>query len=480
MSLKLFNKKKSATLNSQTLMSLISIFILDAIVYVTNPIFVNLLSPAAYGTVSLYSSYREILMVVFGLQTLGSISYAAVHFKDGDYNKYCSCALTISSISFVVFSAITIVLMGQVSNLLDIPQVLIPFLVVQSFGNYIVSFNSYRLIYQKKAGQSMLISGAISLTSTALSIVLVLILRNNNGYDGYWGRIIGVFAPNVLAGLILLVLQFVRARPNFSREFVKVCLIVSIPMIFHRLGQIFLSKTDIFMIDALANGDADYKKAQVAYYSYAASMASVVGVIFNAFNNSWVAFLFDDYKKGDFEAIKKRSINYINIFTALVFGFLMICPEIIKWFAPGDYHIGVYIMPILVFSSYLVFLYSFFVNIEIYHAKTIYIMFGTIAAAIINIGLNYLFIMNFGIVGAAIATAISYVCLFCFHLLLCKLKYKHFCYFSSYTFIIDFLIICFGVLLSLAYADSMRARWPFGFIALFYIAISTYKRKSIF
>lgn len=473
-------QKKKPTLNSQTIMSLISIFILDAIVYITNPIFVNLLSPVAYGTVSLYSSYREIIMVVFGLQTLGSISYASVNFKNKDFDKFCSCALTISTISFLICSAITIAFMASVSNLLDLPQILIPFLVVQSFGSYVISFNSYRLIYQKKAFQSMLISGLVSLASILLSILLIFIFKNHDGYDGYWGRIIGVFAPNVLLGIILLIFQFVKEKPNLNRQLLKVCLIISIPMIFHRLGQIFLSKTDIFMINAMVEGTEEYKKTQVAIYSYASVMAGVTAVIFNAFNNSWVAFLFEDYKNNNFDAIKKRSLNYLHLFSALVFGFLMISPEIIKWFVSSEYHLGVQIIPFLVFSSYIMFLYSFFINIEIYHAKSIYTMIGTIASALLNIGLNYLFIISFGIVGAAIATAISYLLLLGFHIYICFRKYRSFCIYPLLPFIIDFLIVVAGLFLSLYYPDSLRARWPFGFIALFYIIYSVAKRKSIF
>lgn len=476
----LFNKSKLSSLNAQTVLSLVSIFVLDAITYITNPIFANLLSTSAYGTVSLYSSYREIIMVVFGLQTLGSISYAAVNYKDKEYDKYCSCALTLSSISFVLCSIITIALMNQVGNLLDLPSLLIPFLVMQSFGNYIVSFNSYRLIYKKKAGSSALISGIVSLSGTILSIILIFIFKNVWNYDGYWGRIIGVFAPNIIVGTGLLIFIFTRAKPNFDKRFLKVCLIVSVPMIFHRLGQIFLARTDIIMINTLMSGDEGYKKTQVAIYSYAVSMGSVVGVIFNAFNNTWVAFLFDDYKTGNFDRIRKRSKNYLRLFSALTFGFLMISSEVIRWFVPSDYHYGVYLIPLMVLSSYFMFVYSFFVNIEIYHAKTLYTMIGTLCAAAINVLLNYLFIKRFGIFGASLATVISYSLLIVFHAAICNIKYKQYCIFPISFFVVEFIIVLIGVGMCYFFPDSIRSRWPFGFIALFYIIYSIYKRKSIF
>ena len=477
---RIFSSKKLASLNAQTIFSLVSIFILDAITYITNPVFANLLSQEAYGIVSLYSSYREVIMVIFGLQTLGSISYAAVHFKDGEYEKYCSCALTLSSLSFIVCSALTIALMNPVSVWLDLPSALIPFLVIQSFGNYIISFNSYRLIYKKQAGKSALISGIVSLSSAAVSIALVLIFKYTKGYDGYWGRIIGVFAPNIIVGLVLLILMFVHSKPNFDRRFLKICLIVSLPMIFHRLGQIFLARTDVFMINSMISADEAVRKSQVAIYYYANSMASVLAVIFNAMNNTWVAFLFEDFKQGNTERIRKRAKNYLHVFTALTFGFLTISPEVITWFVPTEYHYGVNLIPFMVVSTYLTFIYSFYVNIEVYHAKTVYTMAGTITSAGINVVLNYFLIRAYGLMGAVVATAISYGLLFLFHFIICKIRYRSFCVYAEWYFLLDAAIVAGGVVLAVLLKDYMWARWPFGFVALAYLIVSIARRKSIF
>lgn len=475
-----FKKRDVSSINAQTILSLVSIFILDAITYITNPIFANMLSLTAYGTISLYTSFREIIVVVFGLQTLGTISYASINFKDKEYDKYCSCALTLSSISFVFCSTITIVFMNQVGSLLDLPSLLIPFLVIQGFGNCIIGFNSYRLIYRKKAGTSALISGIVSISGTILSILLVYIFKLVNGYDGYWGRILGVFAPNVIVATVILICIFVKYRPNLDKKYVKICLLLSIPLIFHRLGQIFLARTDAIMINYLISTDEEVKKTQVAIYTYAVSMGSVVGVIFNALNNTWVAFLFDDYKNGNFDAIKKRSKNYLHIFTALTFGFLTICPEIISWFVSSEYSFGVYIIPFIVLSSYLIFIYSFFVNIEIYHANTIFTMIGTIVTASINVALNYVFIKSFGLIGAAVATVTSYFILWMFHFVICNIKFRKFCIFPIRFFAVDLIIVLIGVLLCVFFPESMRSRWPLGFVALFYIIFSIYKRKSFF
>ena len=68
----------------------------------------------------------------------------------------------------------------------------------------------------------------------------------------------------------------------------------------------------------------------------------------------------------------------------------------------------------------MMFLYSFPVNYEFYHKKSIHIAIGTSVAAVINCILNYILIPKMGMAGAAVATLISYVMLWIFHHLVSK------------------------------------------------------------
>ena len=62
----------------------------------------------------------------------------------------------------------------------------------------------------------------------------------------------------------------------------------------------------------------------------------------------------------------------------------------------------------------MMFLYSFPVNYEFYHKKSIHIAIGTSAAAVMNCILNYVLIPVMGMAGAAVATLIAYVMLWIF------------------------------------------------------------------
>jgi O-antigen/teichoic acid export membrane protein len=95
-------------------------------------------------------------------------------------------------------------------------------------------------------------------------------------------------------------------------------------------------------------------------------------------------------------------------------------PELVKLIADESYWPGEDLLIPLSLANYCVFLYMLPVGLEYYHKKTRYISLGTISAALLNLVLNYFAILNFGYKAAAYTTMVSYLALFCFHLLIAR------------------------------------------------------------
>ena len=128
----------------------------------------------------------------------------------------------------------------------------------------------------------------------------------------------------------------------------------------------------------------------------------------------------------------------------------------------------------------MVFLYSFPVNFEFYHKKTLLIACGTCSAAVVNIILNLLFIPWWGNIGAAAATAISYIMLFLFHQIIAKYVIKKGYHYSFSMFLPG---ICAMILVSVLFyvtIDLWYIRWPIGMILGVILFWRVYRNKSIF
>lgn len=75
---------------------------------------------------------------------------------------------------------------------------------------------------------------------------------------------------------------------------------------------------------------------------------------------------------------------------------IMVAPEVVKILASKPYWEGIVIIPPVVLSNYIIFVYTMYVNVEHYYKKTVRISLYTAVAAVINLVLNYIFIPYFG------------------------------------------------------------------------------------
>jgi O-antigen/teichoic acid export membrane protein len=464
---------KTKSLTSQTVFTIISTLLLNALSFITVPIFANLLSSAGYGTVSLYSSYVETLSIVMGLQTYSTISVAVGAFKGKEYERYCSSALSISVIGFSIVTILSLAFISPIANFLSLKPIVIVLMLFQSAGSFVCSFYSYKFIYAKEAQKAMLLSLGIAVLTTVLSIGLIFLFRLFT--DDYLGRIVGLAIPPFVIGIVFLVVQYIHGRTFFDKKYWAFCFAICIPMVFHNLSQVVLSQTDKVMLDMMLED-----RSLVGFYSYAVSFSHLIVAIWSGINNSWVSFLFDDLGRQDYVSIKKKSENYLFIFTCFSFGFLMALPEMVRWFGRSEYSNCLPYIPLLAVSGYFVFLYSFAVNTELFNRKTYFTMVGTVAAALMNILLNYFFIRQWSLFGAALATLVSYFFLFLFHYLVCLFFLKKDFPFSPWFFIKGTLVMGVGIACYYFFLDEMAIRWCFGFAALFFIILSITKRRSLF
>ena len=124
-------------------------------------------------------------------------------------------------------------------------------------------------------------------------------------------------------------------------------------------------------------------------------------------------------------------------------------------------------------SCFIVFLYTFPVNIQFYYENTKFIPIGTLLAAGINYILNYILIPKSGIYGAAIATVASYVLLLVFHHLIAKIKYRY----NEISFIqyiiLTGVVSIYGIFANI-FVDNLLIRWG-GCLVVFVVLVLYYK-----
>lgn len=397
--------------NRVAFFNILSIILLNGISIITGPLFSRMLGTSGYGTLKIYNIWVSVIAIVFTLQTQQTLVNAQVRYPEETQKRYQSAAMGLSVLVFSVCAGLVLLFLKPVSELLDLQQPLILLMLLQAFGTFCVDFLNTKYIYEFKAGRNMVISLVVTLVTLVLSVILILQLPFETRY---YGRIVAIAATYGLIGLPVCAMILLQGKVFFHREFWKFCFFLAIPAVFHNLSDLILGQSDQVMLQHMLGVDT------VGTYGYAWTFGNILFVIFGALNRTWCPFFFDEMKQGKQEAMLVKTRNFLELFTILACGFILLTPEFYHVYASREYWPGTMVIPLFVVSYYINFLCTFPVNYEYYRMKTKVVAAVTIFSSLANIAMNYVLIKAIGMAGAALATALSHGLQLLLHHLYCK------------------------------------------------------------
>ena len=104
--------------------------------------------------------------------------------------------------------------------------------------------------------------------------------------------------------------------------------------------------------------------------------------------------------------------------------FILVGPEVIMLLGTPPFYEAKWMVAPVIVGCYFQFVYGYFSLMEIYCKRTELIAFGSVGAAIVKIVLNLIFIPQYGFIGAAYTTMISYAILMIYHWVMFKIVFK--------------------------------------------------------
>jgi O-antigen/teichoic acid export membrane protein len=228
-------------------------------------------------------------------------------------------------------------------------------------------------------------------------MILIFVMKFDLGLSS-------IYIAGLVIAPIIILLQAYYLKDYlifyFSFKELKRLLKFSTPLIPAAIAYLLLNLTDRFFIKEIsmrANG----------IYEVAFSFTSVVSIVLVAFQSALAPIL---YQKHQLESTKTELANVFKLFFGLgTLGVLILSLfsyETLFVFTKPSYYEAEYVMPFLYVSLLITGLGMFSPGLHI-KQKTKIIPAVVLFSAAINIGLNYLFVSRFQLVGAAVATLIS-------------------------------------------------------------------------
>lgn len=375
-------------------------------VFLTTPFFTRIMSKSSYGAYNNFLSWYTMLSVL-SFNLYASLISAKRDFKN-DFDSYIQSLCVLNFCLVLVWAIITLAfnhLFFRFTGLNDF-YICIIFVYIAFQQIFMLFQVNERFDYRYKVSVILIIGVAI--VTSVLSMGLAFFCK-----DSLLGRVIGQVLPTVIAGTMSMSLIF-RKKGRFRLTYWKYVLPICLPYIPHLLSLNILNALDKSMIAAMVGNE------EVAIYSVAYTCGSVVSLVIGVLNNAFAPWMTEQIESGKSRNVTAFAKYYLLLFELLVFGILLLAPELVSVMGGEQYSDALSLMPAIMLGCAMQLIYTMYVNLEQYYKKTAYMAIVSMMAALANYGLNYIGILYFGYQVAAMTTLISYLILVIGHILIVK------------------------------------------------------------
>ena len=371
------------------------------------------MSPAEYGDYSVYNSWANIISVIvsfqlsYGVFTQGLVKY------DTERGPYASSLQTLSLILCGGWTGVYLLFREFWNTLFGLTTVQMLLMLVTIWATAVFNFwaAEQRVLLRYKALVALTV--AVSVAKPVVGIVFVY-----NADDKVTARILGIALVELVAYTALFFNHLRKGKVFVSKRFWKHALLFNAPLIPHYLSQTVLNGSDRIMISQMVSEES------AGIYSIAYSVAQLMTLFSMAISQTMGLWVYQKIKEKNVHEIKNVAYGVLCLFATLNILLVAFAPEAVALFAPPSYYEAIWVIPPVVMSTLFVFAYDLFAKFGFYYEKTHYVTMATLFGAVLNIGLNYIFIGLFGYIAAGYTTLICYIVFsiahYCFMMKICK------------------------------------------------------------
>ena len=373
-------------------------FMQKGISSITTPIFTRLLTTEEYGQYSVFNSWLGIISVFVSLSLSSGVFMQGLVKYEDRRKEYASSFQGLTILLVAIWTAVYLAFHNFWNGLFELTTVqmlamLLMILMSASFGFWA---SSERVVFRYR--KLVLITVLVSLAKPLLGIFLVL-----HAEDKVTARILGLALVEVVGYSGLMVSQIIKGKKLCVPEFWKHALMFNVPLIPHYLSMTILNSADRIMIEKMVSADT------AGIYSLAYSISQLMTLFTTGISQTLEPWRYSKQKSGRQEEISALAYPTLILVAGLNLALIAFAPEVVRIFAPPEYHEAIWVIPPVAMSVYFIFAYGFFANFEFYFEKTGYVAAATMAGAVLNIVLNYIFIGIFGYYAAGYTTLVCYI-----------------------------------------------------------------------
>lgn len=381
------------------------------------PVYTRVLSPEEYGIVSLVVVVSSIANIVAGMGMGSALFWAYYKASEEEKASVIGTTFWLSN----VFALITALLLALTSpnisyliigdttlaTIIRIVSLVVAFQASLSFPLAFLRIHKHPLKY---------VSITLLKSFIAVLAIIFLVVYMKMG-------VLGVFVGHVVGAVVGLIVSYLYVRDrikfSFDKAWAKQILAFGIPMMPSGLAMWILNSSDRYFLNYLDG------PAAVGIYAVGYKVGMIIALAVSAFQIAFGPLVFSAYEeKEDPRRFYIHIVKYMFlILVTLAFGVALFGKEAVKYVVGPQFQDAYIVIPFIAYSYLGLALYNLF-SIGVSLKRKTYL--STVAVGLtgaINFALNYLLIGEFSMVGAAIATLLSFFILALFELYFSQRQY---------------------------------------------------------
>jgi len=367
------------------------------------PVYTRYLTPANYGTLQVFQTTLSVLGIVF-VMGLGSALFRSYFLHDDPEKKkeVVSTAFLFLTVTSVLLTLLLVSLAGSFSSLFfNSGEYTSYFRVIflTLFCNTGIVIGLAVLRAREEPTRYALVTVSQVVLSISLNIAFVVALHRG---------VLGILESGLITAAVIylaLIASVIRkASFGFSLDELKRMLAYGLPMVPSGFATWILTLSDRYFLKFLSTS------TELGLYSLGYNFGLVISALLvGPFQTAWVPFMFSISKQENARQIYSRVLTYfllVAMFAALALSVLS--KEVIAIMATPEFRNAYKVIPLIALSYVLwgcYYVLAVGINLE---GKTRPLALFVVVAGVLNLGLNYLLIPHYGMMGAAGATLICY------------------------------------------------------------------------
>lgn len=407
-------KKSSLPLKASLWFTICSI-IQKGISIITMPIFTRLMSTEQYGEYNIFLTWYNIFLLIVTLNIHTEIFNKGLIDNDTEKDTY-----TINQVGLLIFLTGIFLLLyicchRWIDRLLGLSQSLVIIMILEILGSAIVALWTARKRFDYEYKKIVAVTVGLAVLTQGSGIIAVMLSDDKVSAKIYTNALVPIAAS------LIILISFARKSKFWGHWYWwKTAVLAALPLLPHYLSLVMLNQSDKLLIDYFISAE------KAAIYSVAHSAGLFMTIINNSINGAFVPWAYGKMKYEKGNGIKKVSNSLFMLVMFVNAALIWVAPEAIKLLAAPQYSEAVYCLIPIAMSVYFYFVYTLFVDIEIYYGANQYVAIASIVAAMLNSILNYILIPLYGYFVAGYITLLSYFTTMLLHyIFLRKVMKKH-------------------------------------------------------